>query len=543
MATREELLKVYPKEQIDLNPQFLSPDFQLPQVTPSVTPRTAGIPITGASLAPVPSVTLPEPKIDTFNFNALLDSGQAIIKSNQPTTFTTPSGAIVDSVTGKLISEPPKDSDSIKRLEAFLNPPRPSVEPLYQAALESSGIEAAQQEKIAKQANVRAAQAELAGIQAQVQGVISKRDAQNLQLEKQASGGQVTTTILNRQQQEINRQAAIEALPLQALALAKQAQVAGLQGEAEFAQSTLAIAQDKLNTAFKLKSEDAKNAYETLKENRRIFYDFWSDEQKRRAEAKQKQEDKEFQITNDLRNNQQALASKAIESNQGTLFTQIMALDPKSTTFNADIARLGAQIKPKEATGDIGEFENAKAKGLIPQTMGYFEYIRQKGVAGRKGDETGGISDYSVERAYRTIQSVNELDKKAADNPGIFGRSAAFPLPKFLRNAPFRNFVTELDTLKANIAFNELTAMREASKTGGALGQVSDREGQLLQSALGALDMTQSPKNFREQLQKINASVTRWQNAIKKYGTAVVPKAAPNNIITAPDGTQIEIID
>lgn len=51
--------------------------------------------------------------------------------------------------------------------------------------------------------------------------------------------------------------------------------------------------------------------------------------------------------------------------------------------------------------------------------------------------------------------------------------------------------------------------MRAASKTGGALGQVSDREGQLLQSSLGALDQGQSPKAFREQLDKIEESLRR----------------------------------
>ena len=425
MATYEELLKVYPKEQIALNPDFLKPEFQLPQAIPSTAAGTAGTPITGASLAPTPSVTLPEPKVDTFNYNAILDNGQEVIKANQPKFFTTPSGAIVDSVTGKLITPPP-DSDSdlktrIKSLQDSLLTPQPNQEADFLEAYGMTRAEivqqqkVAQQEKIAKQANVRAAQAELAGIQAQVQGVISKRDAQNLQLEKQASGGQVTTTILNRQQQEINRQAAIEALPLQALALAKQAQVAGLQGEAEYAQSTLAMAQDKLNTAFKLKSEDAKNAYETLKENRRIFYDFWSDEQKRRAEAKQKQEDKEFQITNDLRNNQQALASKAIESNQGTLFTQIMALDPKSTTFNADIARLGAQIKPKP-TGQ-SDFEQAflREKGRLPNVQELLDFKQREAAAGRKPEE-GDISEEAVDAWARRINTGTDKISSIPNN-------------------------------------------------------------------------------------------------------------------------------
>jgi hypothetical protein len=51
--------------------------------------------------------------------------------------------------------------------------------------------------------------------------------------------------------------------------------------------------------------------------------------------------------------------------------------------------------------------------------------------------------------------------------------------------------------------------MRAASKTGGALGQVSDREGALLQSSLGALDIGQSPTQFKAQLKKIKDSITR----------------------------------
>ena len=77
------------------------------------------------------------------------------------------------------------------------------------------------------------------------------------------------------------------------------------------------------------------------------------------------------------------------------------------------------------------------------------------------------------------------------------------------------NFKAALETLKSNIAFGALTEMRAASKTGGALGQVSDREGQLLQSSLGALDIGQSPTQFKSQLQKIRDSIIRWSQAME----------------------------
>lgn len=119
-----------------------------------------------------------------------------------------------------------------------------------------------------------------------------------------------------------------------------------------------------------------------------------------------------------------------------------------------------------------------------------------------------GPSPYSQERATRTIQSVDELLGKVSRwTTGVGSMAASLP------ETGARNFKAELDTLKANIAFNELTAMREASKTGGALGAVSEKEMQLLQSALGALDQGQSPDNIAAQLGKIKESVQRWQAA------------------------------
>lgn len=152
------------------------------------------------------------------------------------------------------------------------------------------------------------------------------------------------------------------------------------------------------------------------------------------------------------------------------------------------------------------------------------------------GTGEGVISPYQDERMYRNIQSVDELSILARQNPAIFGRSAAAPIPNWLRTDDFRNFEAQLDTLKANITYGELTAMREASKTGGALGQISDREGQLLGAALGALSMSQSPENFVLQLAKIKESILRWRAAMTGSGTSDVT-------VTAPTGEQVIITD
>lgn len=60
-----------------------------------------------------------------------------------------------------------------------------------------------------------------------------------------------------------------------------------------------------------------------------------------------------------------------------------------------------------------------------------------------------------------------------------------------------------IDTIKANVGFDKLQAMRAASPTGGALGQVSERENLLLQSTLGNMDQSQSEEQFRQNLSRV----------------------------------------
>lgn len=60
-----------------------------------------------------------------------------------------------------------------------------------------------------------------------------------------------------------------------------------------------------------------------------------------------------------------------------------------------------------------------------------------------------------------------------------------------------------LGTIKANIGFDELNKMRAQSKTGGALGQVTERELAFLQSVAGSLDQSQSSKDLKYNLDRL----------------------------------------
>lgn len=96
---------------------------------------------------------------------------------------------------------------------------------------------------------------------------------------------------------------------------------------------------------------------------------------------------------------------------------------------------------------------------------------------------------------------------------------------------------TDLDSIKSSIFQAALQAMREASKTGGAVGNVSDREGDKLERTLAGLDQAAGTPKFKENLKKaveqVRLSKQLIQNAFdEQYGEIGQPTGA-----AAPDQT------
>jgi hypothetical protein len=65
---------------------------------------------------------------------------------------------------------------------------------------------------------------------------------------------------------------------------------------------------------------------------------------------------------------------------------------------------------------------------------------------------------------------------------------------------PGHDLAATIETLGSNAAFERLQAMRESSPTGGALGQVSNYENQMLRSAYWSLAQSQSKEQFERNL-------------------------------------------
>lgn len=99
-----------------------------------------------------------------------------------------------------------------------------------------------------------------------------------------------------------------------------------------------------------------------------------------------------------------------------------------------------------------------------------------------------------------------------------------------------------LGTLKSQIGFSVLQEMRNASKTGGALGAVSDAEGKRLESNLAALDNAQSIEQFEQSLRDIVQYTEDAKDRLRqaynlKHANQAPASGAPKVVRTGRDAT------
>ena len=118
------------------------------------------------------------------------------------------------------------------------------------------------------------------------------------------------------------------------------------------------------------------------------------------------------------------------------------------------------------------------------------------------------------------------------NSPGLTDITGAIAgrLPaKMHVSAEARKALALLNTIKARGGFQELNNMKQSSPTGGALGQVSDREEQLLQNAFGSLDTSQDTPDFQRAIDsvinEIKASQAHTQQA---YDMDYAYRQSPN---------------
>lgn len=212
----------------------------------------------------------------------------------------------------------------------------------------NAGIDQKQADVNTNQAAVLAAQGKLSALNATVQGITDNATAQKLALTGQGRG--ITTGVITGESARIDKEAAIQALPLQVQVLGAQAEVASAQGNTTLSQQILQQAQDHVTQIFQAQEDDITTKYTLQKNLVDQYYSLATTEEQAQLDAKKTADAQAFTTQQNNLNNAQSIASTAVQAGQADIAAKITQLDPKSPTFTTDLAKLEAKIIPKTSS-------------------------------------------------------------------------------------------------------------------------------------------------------------------------------------------------
>lgn len=129
----------------------------------------------------------------------------------------------------------------------------------------------------------------------------------------------------------------------------------------------------------------------------------------------------------------------------------------------------------------------------------------------------------SLQSEGNLLQTLDQQHAKVSDTvdkalsqigSGVFSTGTVGNLLSAVPGTPQYDLAQNLETIKANVGFDTLQAMRSNSPTGGALGQISDMEEKLLQAVNGSLQQGQSAEQLKSNLVQVRDLMSQV-NALK----------------------------
>lgn len=143
-----------------------------------------------------------------------------------------------------------------------------------------------------------------------------------------------------------------------------------------------------------------------------------------------------------------------------------------------------------------------------------------KNAAERKAESDEGKEQFRLDGALSKADIIlgataEGLKQTGPMTTGVVGDMRRTPMGRMTGSGAY-DLARTVDTIKANLGFQELQAMREASPTGGALGQVAVQELAMLQSTLASLDPGQSEEQLARNLRKVQQHYMNWKQTVMK---------------------------
>lgn len=151
----------------------------------------------------------------------------------------------------------------------------------------------------------------------------------------------------------------------------------------------------------------------------------------------------------------------------------------------------------------------------------YLEQQEKAEKEAAKAKSAGLYADVVTQDVDRTIGLIRDADLPTT---GFFGN-----ILKDVPGLEANNVRALVDGIRANIGFDRLQSIRDASPTGGALGPVSDFENRLMQATIGSLEQSQTKDQFLFNLARVKRIYTDIVTKGIKPGEFGAYKAQPTS--------------
>lgn len=152
------------------------------------------------------------------------------------------------------------------------------------------------------------------------------------------------------------------------------------------------------------------------------------------------------------------------------------------------------------------------------------ERNREEGARGRSG-----LIAEEIDRA------LEKMDTGILPDTGVGAWLTGVP------NTDAKAIDALLKTIKANIGFAELNKMRQESPTGGALGNVTEKEIEYLQAVAGNLDQSQNAEDLRYNLNRLWNTYMDTIHGVGKGPPRRPLKTGGNEVNRTPGGVEWSI--
>lgn len=133
-----------------------------------------------------------------------------------------------------------------------------------------------------------------------------------------------------------------------------------------------------------------------------------------------------------------------------------------------------------------------------------------------KDAEAAKAEESRLEGSIKAADNAIETARKAYMDVGQLSAGFIGGVTKWIPGTPALNLDQALEPIRAITSFEQLNRMKEASRTGGALGQIAVRELELLSASVASLDTSQGPAQLRENLRKVVQHFSAWKEKVKK---------------------------